>query len=187
MVGQVLVIPPPTATRTPVPPDRAYTVQPGDQLGVIAKRYGITVAQLKAANGLTSDTISAGQVLYIPLPGPTATPKPAATAVPAGAVVYTVKQGDRLSIIALWYGVTTSSIKTNNKLTSDSVYIGQALVIVSPTRRPMGYVVQWGDTLEGLAQRFGTTVAIIKTANKMGADQSTIYRGLTLIIPTANW
>jgi LysM repeat protein len=112
---------------------------------------------------------------------------PAPTAVPAGAVVYTVKKGDRLSIIALWYGVTSASIKTTNKLSSDSVYIGQTLVILNPPLRPVGHIVQWGDSLTSLAQRYGTTVEIIKTANRMGADQSTIFRGLILIIPTANW
>ena len=156
-------------------------------MGWIAKRNGITVIQLKAANGLTSNMIIPGQVLFIPLPAPTATPTPLATAVPAGTVVYTVKLGDRLSIIALWYGVTTASIKTTNGFTSDSVYIGQTLVILNPTRMPVGYIVQPGDTLEGLAQRFGTTVDVIRTANKMSAAQSTIFRGLTLIIPTANW
>jgi LysM repeat protein len=185
LVGQVLVIPPPTATRTPVPPDRAYTVQPGDQLGVIAQRYGVTASQLKTANGLTSDTITPGQVLYIPLPNPTATAKPPATAVPAGAVVYTVKPGDRLSIIALWYGVTTASLKTTNKLASDAIYVGQQIVILNPPRQPLGYIVQRGDTLEGLAQRFGTTVDTIRVANKMSADKSTIFAGLILIIPTS--
>ena len=184
--GQVLVIPPPAPTRTPYPPDRAYVVVAGDQLGVIANRYGVTVTQLKAANGLTSNTIFVGQILYIPLPGQVvATQAPAPTAVPAGAVVYTVNQGDRLSIIALWYGVTMASIKSTNKLSSDSVYIGQNLVILNPPLRPLRYIVHWGDNLEKLAVRFGTTADTIRTANKMKPDQSTIFAGLPLIIPTA--
>jgi D-gamma-glutamyl-meso-diaminopimelic acid endopeptidase CwlS len=189
-IGQVLVIPPPTAppaTRTPFPLDRTNVVQEGDQLGFIARRYGVTVTQIRIANGLTSNTIFPEQVLYIPLPGPAATQPPAPTAVPSGAVVYIVKLGDRLSIIALWYGVSQASIKTTNSMSSNAVYIGQALVILNPPLRPVGYIVQRGDTLESLAQRFGTTVDTIRMANKMGADQSTIFAGLTLIIPTANW
>ncbi len=89
-VGQVLVIPPPStpaATRTPFPLDRTYVVQERDQLGFIAKRYGVTVTQIKVANGLASNTIFPGQVLYIPLPAPAPTLRPTATAVPSGAVV----------------------------------------------------------------------------------------------------
>ena len=186
--GQVLVIPTPDPTRTPYPPERTYIVQPGDQLGFIAKQYGVSIQQIKTANGLTSNTIMVGQVLYIPLPAtpaPPATARPTATAVPAGAVVYTVKQGDRLSIIALWYGVTTTSIKTANKLSSDTVYIGQTLTILSPTLNPVAYVVQRGDTLAGLAQRFGTTIETIRLANRMGQDQDKILVGLILMIPAA--
>ena len=185
--GQVLVIPPPVPTRTAPPPDRTYIVQAGDQLGEIANRYGLTVTQLKTANALTSEVIVPGQVLYIPPPAPTRTPKPPPTAAPADAVVYTVKQGDRLSIIALWYGVTTASIKTTNKLASDAVYVGQTLVILAPPRRPLNYIVQRGDSLEKLALRFNTTVEIIRLANKMGPEASTIYAGLTLIIPSTTW
>ncbi len=187
IAGQVLVIPPRVATRTPPPPERTYIVQPGDQLRAIARVWGVTVTQIKTANGLTSDTIVPGQVLYIPLPAPTATPRPPATAVPAGYVVYTVKQGDRMSIIALWYGVSMTSIRTANNLSSNTIYVGQKLAIPNPPLRPVGYVVQRGDTLEGLAQRFGTTVDVIKAANKMGPDQSTIFAGLILIIPSASW
>ena len=45
----------------------AYTVQPGDSLWRIARRFGTTVEAIKQANGLTSDTILVGQVLRIPV------------------------------------------------------------------------------------------------------------------------
>ena len=44
----------------------SYTIKSGDSLGAIARRNGITVAKLKAANGLSSDKIRAGKTLKIP-------------------------------------------------------------------------------------------------------------------------
>lgn len=46
-----------------------YRVAWGDTLGIIARRYAVTVNDLKAANGLTSDLIYAGQALIIPTGG----------------------------------------------------------------------------------------------------------------------
>ena len=58
---------PPSQTATPAPAVRAkYTVKSGDTLYGIARQFGVTVAALKSANGLTSNTIHVGQVLSIP-------------------------------------------------------------------------------------------------------------------------
>lgn len=54
--------PPPSAPTAVV---TSYRIQPGDNLGRIAKRYGVTVEQLKQWNGLTSDTIQAGKTLRV--------------------------------------------------------------------------------------------------------------------------
>jgi LysM repeat protein len=51
---------------TPAPTQRTYVVQQGDTLNEIAQRFGTTAEAIKAANGLTSDTINVGQVLIIP-------------------------------------------------------------------------------------------------------------------------
>lgn len=179
--GQVLVIPAPIPAATLVPGSQVYVVQPGDQLLRIARRFGIALSALKAANGLTSDTIQPGQVLLIPAPTLTPTPSRTPTALPANAVLYVVKAGDRLARIAARYGVTMDALKSANRLSSEEIYIGQRLVILNPTRHPMEYIVQPGDTLTKLAQRFGVTVEEIKAANGMAGD--TILLGLILIIP----
>lgn len=54
------------ATPTPEPLSRVYEVKKGDALILIAKRHGITVAQLKGYNEMTSDVIRVGQTLKIP-------------------------------------------------------------------------------------------------------------------------
>lgn len=45
---------------------KSVTVKKGESLGLIAKRYGTTIAQLKKLNSLKSDTVHLGQVLYLP-------------------------------------------------------------------------------------------------------------------------
>ena len=84
-------LPPTTATTVPT----VYIVQKGDSLAHIAKQFGITVAQLVAANNIQNpDHIEEGQRLTIPpptvattttAPGSTTAPKPATTAAPTTA------------------------------------------------------------------------------------------------------
>jgi LysM repeat protein/lipoprotein-anchoring transpeptidase ErfK/SrfK len=57
--------PTPMITPTP-PPSQTYEVKSGDRLIFIAKRFGITVVQLKGFNNLTTDMIKVGQILNIP-------------------------------------------------------------------------------------------------------------------------
>jgi len=185
--GQVLLIPPPstpTRTRTPFPPNATvYVVQPGDQLLRIARKFGLPLSQLKEANGLTSDTIQPGRPLFIPTRRPN-TPTRTPTRLPTSGVfiTYTVRAGDNLWRIATWYGITLKALRDANGLQGDSVAVGRVLTIPNPTRRPMEYIVQPGDTLIGLAQRFETTELKLRISNGMG-EGDVIFAGLKLIIP----
>ncbi|NLM65072.1 MAG: LysM peptidoglycan-binding domain-containing protein [Firmicutes bacterium] len=93
-----------------------YTVRYGDSLYLIAKKYGVTVSAIKAANGLQSDVIYPGQVLSIPSSGGSSTR-------------YTVRSGDTLYLIAQRYGTTVSAIMSANGLWSSTIYPGQSLII----------------------------------------------------------
>lgn len=187
--GQVLAIPPrstvanPTRTTTALPPGaRTHVVKAGDQLIKIARTYTVPVNQLLVANGLTSDQLRVGQVLFIPTAAPTATKAPP-TAIPAGWVAYRVQEGDRIQRIAIWYGVTWASIITANNLDGyGTIHVGQVLAIPSPPRKPVIYVVQEGDTLAGLSERFQISIDFIRIAN-YNFKGDTLYAGLNLIIP----
>jgi LysM repeat protein len=72
-IGQKLVIPARTATATTATPAngasaaaKTYTVKSGDTLQAIARRNGVTVKELQAANNLTTTRITVGQKLRIP-------------------------------------------------------------------------------------------------------------------------
>jgi LysM repeat protein len=83
----------PTAVPSPVPCRIAagwvpYTVQAGDTLFLIGLRYGVMTDRMREANCLTSDLLTAGDVIYVPpvspsLPQPSSTPLPPAATFPA--------------------------------------------------------------------------------------------------------
>lgn len=94
-----------------------YVVKAGDSLWLIARRYNTTVDTIKNINGLTSNTITTGQILKIP------------AGQNAPYIEYTVQSGDSLWLIARKYGTTVDAIKNLNGLTSDRLNIGQVLRI----------------------------------------------------------
>ena len=94
-----------------------YTVRSGDTLWLLANRYGTTVDAIKRLNGLTSDNLSIGQVLQIPV------------SQTQQYITYTVRPGDTLWLLANRYGTTVDAIKRLNGLRSDNLSIGQVLRI----------------------------------------------------------
>ena len=187
-VGQVLTIP--TGGVAPSVPaaGTTYTVKWGDSLSSIAYRYGMTVEALMIANGLTNPNfIYAGQVLVIPgagSPAPAMPPGP-----PLAKTYYTVKWGDTLEAIAYRYGTTVAAIMQANSLTNSwYIYVGQVLAIPSGTAMPPSYpaatyyTVRYGDTLNKIAIRYGTTVWALVQANNL-PNPSLIYPGQMLVIP----
>ncbi len=110
-----------------------YTVVAGDTLFSIARRFNVTVADLRKANNLTSDSLRIGQVLRVP--GGNATSPPpsnstgSAPATTTTIITYQVARGDTLSSIARRFGVTVDAIKRQNNLKSSSLKVGQILQI----------------------------------------------------------
>ena len=89
---------------------------------------------LKQANHLTSDNLYIGQALIIPVT--TVTPTPTPTPAPTQQSNYTVVSGDSLYTIARKFNTTIDALKQANHLTSDNLYIGQALIIPVTTVTP---------------------------------------------------
>lgn len=94
-----------------------HTVRRGENLGLIAERYGTTVRHIMNANNLRSTRIYPGQKLSI---GGT-----------SARIVHTVKRGENLTRIAQRYGTTVQSIRNINNLRSSRIYPGQRLSIDS--------------------------------------------------------
>ncbi len=106
------------------------------------------------------------------------------------ATVHVVRAGETLTAIARAYHVTVEAIaRANNLLNPDCIYAGQRLVIPAgapyvppPATGGCEYLVQPGDTLSKVAQRYGTTVQAIMAANGL-SNPDYIAIGQKLIIP----
>ena len=164
-VGQILEVPGSTSN------DGTYTVKSGDSLWKIANQYGLTVAELKSLNNLTSDNLSIGQVLKVSSGSSGNSSNTASN-------TYTVKAGDSLWNIANKYGITVDELKNLNSLTSNNLSIGQVLKVPSGGNT---YTVKSGDSLWSIANRFGTTVDTIKRLN--GLTSNTLMIGQKLNLP----
>ncbi len=194
-VGQKLVIPREDATGQQV-----HTVQAGESLSVIARRYGLSIDQIAGANGLADpNRISVGQRLVIP--GEAGASAPPAREQPA-TMPYTIRRGDSLYRIALIFGLTVDDLLAANTLAGpNAIYPGLVLRIPQPGQEVPSagpgeanagqpqtggrtYIVQRGDTLTTIALKFGVTVDGIAAANALSGP-SAIYPGQVLNLPEA--
>ena len=102
---------------------KTHKAKKNDTLHSLAKKYHVTVNELKAANNLVRSRIKAGDVLVIP---------PRSAAAPAArkkAASYTVKKGDNLIRIAKKTGVSVAELKRLNKIGKKPIKAGQVLVV----------------------------------------------------------
>ena len=185
-----------------------YRVRSGDNLSVIAKRHGVTVAQLKRWNGLGSNRIIAGRYLIVRSPNSVSGGRRVASVPVPASGRYRIRAGDSLSTIAQRFAVTVGDLKAWNNLRGSRIRAGKFL-IVDPTPAggssartsakaegssrstafsaagpaPARYKIRPGDSLIGIADRFGVTVNQLKAWN--GLRGSRIRAGDYLTIGQA--
>jgi LysM repeat protein len=157
-----------------------HIVRSGETLSGIAARYGTSVSVLARANGLSNPNyIVTGQHIRVPM---------AATMTSS----HVVRTGETLSDIAARYGTSVGALARANHLgnpnfivagTSLKVPSGSAAVGVSSSIAST-HVVQTGETLSGIAARYGTSAQALARANNIG-DPSFILAGTTLKVPGA--
>jgi LysM repeat protein len=150
------------------------------------------------------------EVLAVLREKPARQPAPPQVAAPAAGPAdgsHVVQSGETLGLIAAQYGTSVDAIVQANRLSDPNyIYVGQQLVIPgaggattasagsggasagtsAPAPAASGggttYVVVSGDTLYGIAGRFGTSVSAIAAANNL-SDPNYIYPGQQLTIP----
>ena len=168
-VGQILKLP----EKENIVDYDLYIVKKGDTLYKIANTYNISVNELKKINNLTSDTLSIGDQLLVPIIDE------------SDYTIYIVKKGDSLYSIAQKYNTTVDSIKKLNNLASNLLSINQQLKI--PTKKEeevqnfYNYTVVPGDTLYSIAKNNNTTVETIKSINNLSSN--VIDVGMQLKLP----
>ncbi|WP_113928330.1 LysM peptidoglycan-binding domain-containing protein [Bacillus sp. P14.5] len=168
----------------------SHTVQSGDTLSHLAKRYSVSVKDIKNWNNLNSDLIYVNQSLEVG--GKSAAPAKASTS----AKTYVVKSGDYLSKIGKAYGVSVSSLKSWNGLSSDIIHPGQKLKVSASGSAPVAsapaktttsapsqggtYTVVSGDTLSHIAKKHGVSVQQIKSNNGLSSDLIRVGQKLSI-------
>jgi LysM repeat protein len=131
----------PITPTEPVSSGAEYTVLKGDTLGKIAKKNGVTLKALEAANpGVQPTKLKLNQKLVIPAGGSTVTVAPGSAGVDqvvdTGGETYTVKSGDTLSKIAKAHGVKVKALQSANGLATTKIKVGQKLKIPSSSAVP---------------------------------------------------
>lgn len=152
-----------------------YYVQIGDTLYSIATKFGTTVDVLKQINNLTSDTVYIGQRIYLP----------GINDVEIN--TYTVVSGDTLYSIASKFSLSVDQLREYNNLSSDILSVGQILYLTNQdmgdddfVEVPLVYVVQSGDTLYSVANKFGLTVNNLREFNNLTSDTLSVGQVLNL-------
>lgn len=185
----------PAPVVNPEPPviqtSNSYTVQSGDCLSKIGSKLGVNWKDIASLNGITSPyVIYVGQSLIIPgnQPSPQPTPEPAPSPAENNVQTYIVKSGDTLSAIASKFGTTYQKIAADNGIANPNlIHPGQSLKIysgnktVSTNNTGKEYIVKSGDTLSGIAARYGTTYQKIAKDNNI-SNPNIIHPGQRLII-----
>jgi LysM repeat protein len=175
-----------------------YIVQPRDTLSLISQRFAVPLQVLMQANSIFNGVIYIGQWLFIPL---------ASRAIQ----VHIYQVGETLESIAKQYNTTKQAIMQLNDLKNDLIDPGTALKIEVrhtstipyfnlpklpetnlsvqnlPTDNsvrpdPKQHVVDLGDTLDSIAQKYNTTKQAIMKENGLGSEE--IWKGRTLKITT---
>lgn len=179
--------PPVKTVATPIENAASHTVKAKENLNLIAQMYSTTVDNIKTLNGLSSNNLQIGQVLKIPNANQSietfstakvepkvetavqkAIEKPAAKVEPTntnGNIEHVVAAGETIYSIAKKFNTTTYQITTANNLTSNSLKVGQRLILKNPA--PIGVnTAQQQDsdetsesivtpTLKGAASKYG--------------------------------
>lgn len=195
--------------QAPVTEIRVHRVEAGDSLNLIASRFGVSVARLQEFNGISNpNLIRLGQLIRIPaadLPAtaPVTTPVPDPTPEPEPEVEYRIQSGDTLLRIGARFGVSASLIQSHNGITNPNlIRVGQLIRIptsaagsaaateasapvaapVAPPE-PTTYRVASGDSLWGIARKFGVSASALATLNGI-TNANRIRIGQLLQIPS---
>ncbi|MDI1254691.1 MAG: LysM peptidoglycan-binding domain-containing protein [Flavobacterium sp.] len=160
-----------------------YVVQKGDNLNNIAKKFNVSIADLKEWNNMESNNVLLDTKLKI-IKGEsedndvaelkTEKAKPSTT-------TYTIQKGDNLGTIAKKYGVTVAEIQEWNEIEGNNIQVGNKIfilkdvkasksVVAENEKKASHYLVKKGDSLYIIAKKSGVTVADIKKWNGISGD-----------------
>jgi LysM repeat protein len=167
----------------------SYRVRSGDNLSAIAKRHGMSVAQIMAWNSLRGSRLKIGDKLLVAGSSPAntrvaAAPAAARPARGASGSRYKIRRGDNLVLIAQRFGVGVADLKRWNSLRSSRITAGDDLVVrpgsAAPAAGATRYKIRPGDSLDRIARRFDVQVSALKKWNNLRGSQIAAGKYITV-------
>ncbi len=164
-----------------------YKVKRGDTLSAIAQRYGVSMKSIRQRNKLKSSNVYVGQRLSIQTKSVVQQASSSSKKV-SKPTVHTVRSGEYLSSISAKYKISIKRLKQINKLKSNNIYVGQKLKVSEDSKakkqstKTVRHKVRKGQTLSGLAQKYGVKQSQIVSWNKLKRQE--LWIGQTLLIKT---
>lgn len=159
----------------------SYIVKKGDTLYSISKRFNIPIEKIKRINNLKSNDLSIGQILYFE-------DAEESEDIINDTFTYIVEKNDTLYGIAQKYDTTIEEIKRMNKLTSNSLVIGQSLLLPNKEiKEDLSnetydiYTVKKGDSLWKISQMFSITIPKLIEINNL--EDLTLQVNQQLLVP----
>lgn len=186
---------------------KIYYAKKGESLDNIARKYNVSLSNLKTSNGLRHAKLYMNTPIFIPVQkhfDPSVDREFAKSLKPYNPKVHVVKRGENLSVIARKYGLRLNEVVAMNKgikpsrirpgqniivsvdyKRSDKRYVAQTNTYkkyntTAAAAKQKRHVVRSGESLWAIAQKYGTTVNAIKKTNKLSGSQ--ILPGKVLII-----
>lgn len=179
---------------------QTYTAKRGEKLDSVARKFGVSVAELKDVNDISGKgKLKASHPLLVPIRDQDEEPVIAVeeslsndiAAEPESTPVkkHTVRKGERLDGIAKRYGMTAKRLMALNHLKSSKVKAGQLLTVQSGTAtakkvekaeksvasKPakMYYTIRRGDTLADIARKHDVAISDLQRWNNMRGSRIT--------------
>ena len=176
-----------------------HTIRRGENLGLIATQYGVSIAAIKAWNDLNGNKIIAGKKLKIYTDENSSPPlyEISSNNTKGSVNYYRVRKGDTISEIAERYHLSVAELRNWNNLRSNKIIAGQTLKIysnesktsyVESTSSNKGNVnyhkIKKGETLGGIAELYKVSASSIRDWNNLSGNK--IIAGKTLKIYSDN-
>jgi len=158
-----------------------YQIKSGDSWWKISSRFDVPVGILKSLNNTSSNLLRVGQHIIVPASGSSESAVASATtqdhAQRRG--TYIVQRGDTLSQISRKFNVNLNTLMASNGISNPrSLKAGQRLYIPGPLQtaqepggKQINYQVRNGDTLWGIARRFGVQASDLQKWNNLSHNQ----------------
>jgi membrane-bound lytic murein transglycosylase D len=164
-----------------------YVVQKGDNLGNIAKKHNVTIADITNWNHISGNTINLGASLQVSA-ADVESKTEIASAPELKDIEYVVQKGDNLGNISKKFGTALADLREWNKLHDNNIAIGSTLIVArneiaiktsnavassykknelaTAKKIKADYYVKKGDSLYSIAKKYpGVTISDLKKWN----------------------